>query len=89
MEISILLTIFLIIILLGRLFFQGGKIYLIGEEQIIVSSSIGFDSKNRLFHRVVKSVVKGSHLLNIVILTDFQKATQTTLIQPQIYKFKG
>ena len=89
MEISILLTILLIMILLGGSLLLGGKICLILEEQIETSSTNKYDLKNNLFDWVVKLIFRDTYLLNTVSLFITQKATQTTLIQPQNLKFEG
>ncbi|MFC4666859.1 hypothetical protein [Falsiporphyromonas endometrii] len=81
MEISILLTVLLMIISLVRLFFQAGEICLISEEQI--------NPDGCLSRRAVKFVMRDLYLLNIVALNFAQKATQITLIQPQNLKFEG
>lgn len=81
MEISILLTLLLMIILLGRLFFQAGKICLISEEQIYLDSCLS--------HRAVKFIMRGLYLLNTVALPCTQKVAQTTLIQLHNLKLEG
>ncbi|MDO4672784.1 MAG: hypothetical protein Q4A76_07715 [Porphyromonadaceae bacterium] len=89
MEMSILLTVFLILILLEGLFFQEGKICLIGEKQIFVFSSISPHCKNGISEWAVKLILKGFCLLNVVILNGAKKATRITLIQPQNLKLEG
>ncbi|MFC4665247.1 hypothetical protein [Falsiporphyromonas endometrii] len=89
MEISILLTILLIMILLGGSLLLGRKICLILEEQIETSSTNKYDLKNNLFDWVVKLIFRDTYLLNTVILTNTQKTDQTALIQPQNLKFEG
>ncbi|MFC4666771.1 hypothetical protein [Falsiporphyromonas endometrii] len=89
MEISILLTILLIVISLGGLFLQGGKIYLINKEHIDDSLSINYDLNNASSRLAVKLVLRGLYLLNNVISNGAQKATKTALIQLQNYKFEG
>lgn len=89
MEISILLTLLLIVISLGRAFFQEGGVCLINEEQINASVTIKYNLKNGLSQCAVKFVMRGLYLLNIVTLNFSQKATQITLIQPQNLKFEG
>ncbi|MFC4665686.1 hypothetical protein [Falsiporphyromonas endometrii] len=81
MEISIILTILLMIISLGRLHLQEGKICLITTVRLIL--------KLGLFAWAVKFILKHLYSLNIVTLNDVQKAIKTTLIQPQNLKFEG
>ncbi|MFC4665801.1 hypothetical protein [Falsiporphyromonas endometrii] len=89
MEISILLTILLIIISLGGSFLQEGKICLVNEEQINDSVTIKYDLRNSLSHWAVKLVLRDLYLLNTVTLVVDQKATQSTSIQLQNLKFEG
>ncbi|MFC4666828.1 hypothetical protein [Falsiporphyromonas endometrii] len=89
MEINILLTILLIIISLGGLFLQKGKICIIEEVQINDYVTIKYNLKNALYQEAVKLILRGCYLLNIVTLTNAQKATQTTLNQLQNHKFEG
>ena len=89
MEISILLTLLLIGILLGRNIFQAGKICLIEKEQINDSVTIKYNLPNTLSPGAVKFVLKGLYLLNIVANTNTQKTTQTTPIQLQNHKLEG
>ncbi|MFC4666878.1 hypothetical protein [Falsiporphyromonas endometrii] len=81
MEITILLTILLIIISLGRLFFQEGKICPIGWKLTSLH--------NCLSHRTEKLIMRKLYLLNIVTFSFTQKAAQTTLIQLKNLKFEG
>ena len=89
MEISILLTILLVVISLGGLFLQEGKICLDDMQQIDDFVVIKYILKRPLYHWAVKLVMRGCYLLNTVALTDALKATQIALIQSQIYKFEG
>ncbi|MFC4665511.1 hypothetical protein [Falsiporphyromonas endometrii] len=89
MEISILLTILLMMISLGGVFFQGGKMCLVNEEQISDSVTIKYDLNNALYPWAVKLVKREAYLLNIVAASNGKKAAQTALIQPQNLKFEG
>ncbi|MFC4665566.1 hypothetical protein [Falsiporphyromonas endometrii] len=81
MDIGIFLTILLTIISLGGWLLQEGRISLISWDRFILTNS--------LFTWAAKLVLKHLCLLNTVISIDTQKATQTTLIQPQNHKFEG
>lgn len=81
MEINILFTLHIIVILLGGLFFQGAKLCPKGGVQIDLCSSLSC--------RAVKLVMKGSYLLNNVVVSNAPKATQITLIPLQNIKLKG
>ncbi|MFC4665615.1 hypothetical protein [Falsiporphyromonas endometrii] len=89
MEISILLTILLMMISLGGVFFQGGKICLVNEQQINDSVTIKYDLNKALYLWAVKLVNREVYLLNTVTVSNAQKAAQTALIQPQNLKFEG
>ncbi|MFC4666259.1 hypothetical protein [Falsiporphyromonas endometrii] len=89
MEISILLTILLIVILLGGLFLQGGKVFLMSEEEMDLFSMIKYNLISGLHDRAVKLVRRDSYMLNTVILIDAQKAAQSTIIQLQNHNFRG
>ena len=89
MEISILLTLLLIVISLGRSIFQVGKVCLIEEVQIKDSISIKHNLRNSLSYWAEKLVMRKVNLLNTVPASNTQKATQTTLILAQIHKFEG
>ncbi|MFC4666325.1 hypothetical protein [Falsiporphyromonas endometrii] len=89
MEISILLTLLLIIILPWGSFLQAGRIYLINKEQINDSITIKHNHKEALYSWAVKLVMREDYLLNTITISDVQKTTQTTLIQAQIHKFEG
>ncbi|MDO4672508.1 MAG: hypothetical protein Q4A76_06315 [Porphyromonadaceae bacterium] len=89
MEISIFLTILLIVVSLGGLFLQGGRVCLILEEEIDHFSMIKYNLISGLHDWAVKLVRRDSYMLNTVILTNAQKATQTTLIQLQNHNFRG
>lgn len=75
--------------LLGGLFLQECKICLGQLKQIISKATIKSTLPKGLFMWAVKFVLKALNLLNTVISITTQKSTQTTLIQPQIYKFEG
>ncbi|MDO4671604.1 MAG: hypothetical protein Q4A76_01640 [Porphyromonadaceae bacterium] len=89
MMISILFILLPTIILLGRLSFQAGAIWLITEEQIEGELSFKYNLKNHLFRWAEKFVIGWFCLLNIVTYNHIQKAAQTTLIQLQNHKFEG
>ena len=89
MEISILLTLLLIIILPWGSFLQAGRIYLLNKEQINDSITIKHNHNEALYSWAVKLVMREDYLLNTITISDVQKTTQTTLIQAQIHKFEG
>ncbi|MFC4665387.1 hypothetical protein [Falsiporphyromonas endometrii] len=89
MEISILLTILLIIISLGGTSLREGKICLINEDQIDASLSVNYNLKNVLSQCAVKLVPKAFYMLNNIAMDLIQKATQKTLIQPQNLNSEG
>ena len=89
MEINILLTILLIIISLGGLLLQGGRVCLISEEEMDHFSIIKYNLISGLCKWAVKLVRRDLYMLNTVVLTNAQKATQTTLIQLQNHNFRG
>ncbi|MFC4665836.1 hypothetical protein [Falsiporphyromonas endometrii] len=89
MEISILLTILLIVVSLGGLLLQGGRVCLILEEEMDHFSMIKYNLISGLYDWAVKLVRRDSYVLNTVILTNTQKATQTTLIQLQNHNFRS
>lgn len=89
MEISILLTILLIVLSLGGLFLLEGKICLIKEEQINDSVTIKYYLMNSLYKWAVKFEMKDLYMLNTVTFIGVQKAIQTKLIQPLNLKFEG
>lgn len=89
MEISVLLTIFLMIISLGGLFLQAGKICLIEESQINDASTIKQGRRNSLYGWAVKFIFRILYLLNTVITILFQKMDQTLLIKAQNLKHEG
>lgn len=89
MEIITLLTILLITLLLGGLHLQGGVVCLIESLQKGTSIYINYMLKNSLSQCAVKLVLRCLYMLNTVMLFDAQKATQTTLNQPQNLKFEG
>ncbi|MFC4665087.1 hypothetical protein [Falsiporphyromonas endometrii] len=89
MEINILLTILLIIISLGGLLLQGCGVSLIKLDQMGVSPFTKCNLISGLHEWAVKLERRGSYLLNTVIFTNAQKATQTTLIQLQNHNFRG
>ena len=89
MEISILLTILLMIISLGGASLREGKICLINENKIDASLSVNYNLKNVLSQCAVKLVSKASNMLNNVAMDLGQISTQTTLIQSQNLNFEG
>ena len=89
MEISILLTILLIVISLGGLFLQGGKVFLVSEEEVDLFSMIKYNLISGLHDWAVKLVRRDSYMLNTVILINAQKVAQSTIIQLQNHNFRG
>ncbi|MFC4665386.1 hypothetical protein [Falsiporphyromonas endometrii] len=89
MEISILLTILLMIISLGGASLREGKICLINGDQIDASLSVNYNLKNVLSQCAVKLVSKASNVLNNITMDLSQKATQITLIQSQNLNSEG
>ncbi|MFC4665054.1 hypothetical protein [Falsiporphyromonas endometrii] len=89
MEIIIIFTILTIMLPLGGLHLQSGKLCL----HNCLSESTKANIKSRLteesFHWAVKFVVRELYLLNTVALTYDQKAIQTNAIQSQNIKFEG
>lgn len=89
MEISILLTLFLIIISLGGTFRHGGRLCLVDKERmdaIIIPNS---NLLNTSSLQAVKVLIRVLNLLNIVVLNLAPKGTQTIPIQTQNHKFEG
>ncbi|MFC4665298.1 hypothetical protein [Falsiporphyromonas endometrii] len=89
MEISILLTILLTILSLGRAILREGKIWLTKEEQINDYIIIKYSLKKAIYQWAVKLMIRMACLLNIVTFIGSQKADQTTLIQTQNLKYEG
>lgn len=89
MKISILLTLLLLIISLGRLICRAGELCLIEETQINGSENIKYTLLNVLSVRAVKFIWRGVYLLNTVTLFATQKAAQTIQIQSQNIEFEG
>ena len=89
MEISILLTLLLMIISLGGLFRQADKICLIHRRQVDALLCIKQDLNKGPVTWAVKLVLRGLNLLNTITMSTDQKTTQTTLIQLQNHNFRG
>ncbi|MFC4665731.1 hypothetical protein [Falsiporphyromonas endometrii] len=89
MEISILFTFLLMIVSLGGLLLQGGKICLMMDQKADAFPAIKYNLANYLSLKAVKLDVREIYLLNNIALPTVSKATQITFIQPQNLKFKG
>ncbi|MDO4672227.1 MAG: hypothetical protein Q4A76_04900 [Porphyromonadaceae bacterium] len=89
MEISILFTFLLMIVSLGGLLLQGGKICLMMDQKADTFPDIIYKLVNYLSLKAVKLIVREIYLLNNITLSTVSKATQITFIQLQNHKFKG
>lgn len=81
--------ILLIIISLGGILLQRGKVCLVEEEQIDASVLTKYILLNSLFVWAVKLILRGLYLLNNFALINAKKVAQITLNQLQNIKFEG
>ncbi|MFC4666895.1 hypothetical protein [Falsiporphyromonas endometrii] len=89
MEILILLTIFLILVQLGRLHFREAVVHSIGSRKISISTIFISKHTIRLFLWAVKLSKRCLNLLNTAILSNVQKGGQTTLIHFRFHIIQG